>query len=141
MRAELFGLEKEEGLRHRYDWDYLVCFKYVGYKNLWGKIFGHCLLWRNVADDYCIKIDPCFVGTYIVPYSVNVKKFAEPLKKDYNCYVWGVRHEDFDGYNLPVIGTCVNVIKSMLGIRKWWIITPRQLERYIIKHQILEDRG
>ena len=128
-------------IQHKYDWDFLVCFKYdKKSKNPFGRIFGHCCVFRNVTDNSSVRIDPCFCGIYVIPYNANILTFAESLKKDYNCYVWGVRHDDFKGYNLPIIGDCVNVIKSLLGIKAWWVITPRQLEKYIIKHQIIEDR-
>ena len=31
------------------------------------------------------------------------------------------------------LSTCVEVAKAVLGIRKWWIITPYQLYKYIAK--------
>jgi len=31
------------------------------------------------------------------------------------------------------LSTCVEVAKAVLGIRKWWIITPYQLYKYIIR--------
>jgi len=27
--------------------------------------------------------------------------------------------------------TCVETVKSLLGIKAWWVITPKQLYRYI----------
>lgn len=128
-------------IANQYDWDFLVCFKYGDVSNFWGRIFGHCCVFRNVTDNSSVKIDPCFCGIYVIPYSANILTFAESLKKEYNCYVWSVKHDDFSGYNLPLFGTCVNVLKSVLGIKAWWIITPKQLERYIIIRQITEDRG
>jgi hypothetical protein len=32
-----------------------------------------------------------------------------------------------------VVMSCVEIVKMMLGIRKWWIVTPYQLYKYIIK--------
>ena len=31
------------------------------------------------------------------------------------------------------LSTCVEVAKAVLGIRKWWMITPYQLYKYIIR--------
>lgn len=42
------------------------------------------------------------------------------------------------------IWSCVEVVKAVLGIRRPWIITPRQLERYIgrtiVKHTATQRR-
>ena len=32
------------------------------------------------------------------------------------------------------IVSCVGVVKYLLGIRAWWVVTPYQLYRYLIKH-------
>jgi len=119
-------------LKFRYDYDYLVCFQYKDNETLHGKLFGHVLLYRNVNGTSSIKINPTINGTLIIPYTANVNIFYKSLLRDYNCYIYTVKHEDVQKINVMFgVATCVSIVKNMLGIRAWWIITPRQLERYI----------
>jgi len=37
------------------------------------------------------------------------------------------------GYTFRGIITCVSIIKAALGIRAWFIITPQQLRRYLLR--------
>lgn len=36
------------------------------------------------------------------------------------------------GFLVPA--TCVSVVKGVLGIRAWWVLTPYQLYKYLLKH-------
>lgn len=36
--------------------------------------------------------------------------------------------------------SCVSVVKALIGVRHWWIITPRQLYNYLLKHGATEVR-
>lgn len=36
--------------------------------------------------------------------------------------------------------TCVSVVKALIGVRHWWIISPRQLYNYLLKHGATEVR-
>lgn len=130
--------DKEIGLnsgvrQHRYDVDYLVLFQYENNKTWAGKLFGHVFLWRNITEFTSIKINHTFQGTQIIPYTSNINLIYNDLQKYYNCYVWKTKDEDFHKTNMNMLCTCVSEVKRMLGIRAWWIITPKQLERYLIK--------
>ena len=119
-------------LQHRYDYDYLVCFKKPSdCKNPIGRIFGHVFMFRNVSAISSIRIEPTWHGTLIVPYTSNVKVFAKSLAEEYTCYSYTSLHEDFQKVNLCLGCTCVSMVKNILGIRKWFIFTPAQLEKYI----------
>ena len=126
--------DREAILHNRYDYDFLVCFKgRKQCKNLLGKMFGHVFLFRNVSAINSIRIEPTLYGTLIVPYAANVKQFAKSLAEEYNTYVYTVVHEDYEKLNFMLGCSCVSIVKNILGIRKWWIWTPKQLEKYINK--------
>lgn len=117
-----------------YTFDYLVCFQSKEKCNsLLGKLFGHVILWRNITAISCVRIEPTLEGLLVVPYNANVNDFMESLGKDFKTYIWRTKIEDFTQkrYFLEPF-TCVSVAKQLLGIKKWWIMTPKQLERYII---------
>ena len=119
-------------LKFEYRYDYLVVFKDRSKCGNWlGRIFGHCFLYRNVTATTSIRIDPSIGGTLIIPYKCNVKEIMADLAVDYNIYVWTVKHEDVQKPNILMFGSCVGIVKNLLGIRKPWILTPRQLEKYI----------
>jgi len=119
-------------LKFRYDYDYLVAFKDRSKCGNWlGRIFGHCFLYRNITATTSIRIEPSLSGTLIIPYKCNVKEIMADLAVDYNIYVWTVKHEDVQKPNILMFGSCVGIVKNLLGIRKWWVITPKQLEKYI----------
>lgn len=116
-----------------YVYDYLVCFqpKETG-TSLLGRLFGHVILWRNINAICSVRIEPTLEGMLIVPYNQNVNNFMESLAKEYKTYIWRTKTEDFSKKSyFPELFTCVSVAKRLLGIQKWWIITPRQLEKYI----------
>ena len=116
-----------------YTYDYLVCFQPKKTGTSWiGKIFGHVILWRNVNAICSIRIEPTLQGMLIVPYNQNVNNFIDSLGKEYRTYIWRTNSKDLVQSNyIPEIFNCVSVAKRLLGIQKWYIITPRQLEEFI----------
>lgn len=128
------GLKNSAEVVYNYRYDYLVLFQYTNNTTIWGKLFGHVFLWRNINEFNSIRINPTLQGTLIHSFKANINLIYNDLQKEYNCYVWTTKDEDFYKYNIPLICTCVTTVKRMLGIRKWWIVTPRQLEKYLIKN-------
>ena len=122
-------------LKYRYDVDYLVCFDFKNNTTLHGKIFGHVFIMRNVSGINSIKINPTINGTLIVPFSCNINSIYNELSQEYSVYVYTVKHEDIMKMNIMFGCTCVSIVKNLLGIRAWWIQTPRQLERYISRRE------
>lgn len=121
-------------LQYRYDYDWCVCFRpRKDCENWLGKIFGHVLLYRNISAINCVRIEPTLYGTLIVPYTCNVNSIAKSLNEDYSTFIWHTKQEDMSRINFICgIGTCVSIVKNLLGIRAWCVITPRQLEKYIL---------
>ena len=109
---------KKGTMRHRYDVDYLVCFRArKDCENWLGKIFGHVLLYRNISAINSVRIEPTLYGTLIIPYTCNVNSIAESLKKEYSSFIWHVKHEDMQKVNFICgVGTCVSIVKNLLGI-------------------------
>ena len=127
-------INKPLNLPKTYTFDYLVCFQpKETCTSLLAKLFGHVVLWRNITSICCVRIEPTIEGMLIVPYNANVNDFMENLEKDFKTYIWRTKIEDFSkkSYFFEMF-SCVSVAKQLLGIKKWCIITPRQLERYII---------
>lgn len=123
-------------LKYEYNYDYLVCFKQPKDCGNWlGKLFGHVMLYRNVSATTSIRIEPTLGGTLIVPYKSNVKAFLSDVQVDYDTYVWIVKHKDVQGINVILFGTCVGIVKNLLGIKAWWVLIPWQLKRYIKKRR------
>ena len=119
-------------LRYPYEYDYLVCFLPRERCNDWlGKIFGHVMLFRNVTADCSIKIEPTWGGTMIIPYTCNVNDIRDSLNLEYRTYVFHVKHDDMQRLNVILWGSCVGIVKNILGIRAFWMLIPWQLERYI----------
>lgn len=116
-----------------YNYDYLVCFQPRQTGCSWiAKTFGHIVLWRNIGKEYCIRIEPTFEGILIVPYMCNVNDLSEEISKEYRCYVYKTKTEDFKKRNYWVgFNSCVGITKRVLGISKPFILTPDQLEQHI----------
>ena len=119
-------------LKHKFDC--LLCFKYENNPTWLGKIFGHCCIYRNIGKGMSIKIDPTFDGTMIIPYKLEIQDYLPALQLEYNGYVLDIDVGKWKT-NILLFGSCVGIIKNMLGIRAWWVITPKQLERYIIRRE------
>lgn len=56
------------------------------------------------------------------------------LSGDPSIKVIRVELEEEQGFNLPLPFNCVETVKRIIGVRKWWVVTPHQLYRYLIKH-------
>lgn len=121
-------------LKFEYNYDYLVCFDYNTKATLHGRLFGHVFLYRNITATCSVKINPTISGIMMIPYTSRIQTFANSLIEDYNCYVYRVTHQEFmKPQAILGVGTCVSIVKNFLGVRAWWIITPKQLEKYLKK--------
>lgn len=99
------------------------CIVYFGPSKNWllSKLFSfefqHCFM-VVYSQEQRIVIDPTVDGIEVFiaynhhrPFSRYVRCVSKPTKT----------------YSLFGIHSCVSYIKRMLGINKWWIITPHQL--------------
>jgi len=126
-----------------YEYDYLVCFQPKKTGSSWvARWWGHIVLWRNMTKDFCIRLEPTLEGLLILRYTCNVNDLSEELSKDYRCYIYKTKTENFKKRNYWVgFNTCVGITKRLLGIRKPFIFTPNQLESYIKEKGVCYGRG
>ena len=79
-----------------------------------------------------------FQHCYMVVYSQEQRIVVDPTVDGLEIFVSDNHHRPYSRYvrctphpikNFGLLGvhSCVSYIKRMLGINKWWIITPRQL--------------
>jgi hypothetical protein len=111
--------------------DYLVFFKRSEHKvfSPLGE-FGHVFI--LVKDNRCIwvGIDPCYDGLSIS--TLSNEEVAE-LKILYNYIeLKNYSAHKFQLY-VPMLRSCVSLVKSVLGIRGPFIWTPKQLYKYLSK--------
>jgi hypothetical protein len=112
--------------------DYIVFFKRSQYKifSMLGD-FGHVFILSKDNNNIWVGIDPCFNGLAISTIC-NVE--VDILKSRYHY----IELSNYDGYKyqlgLPMIRSCVGLVKSTLGIRNPFIWTPRQLYKYLRKY-------
>ena len=92
------------------------------------------LIWVDgrSAIDSVILVDPSAAHFEITPLSRNELRYRARNTCVVSCvtveYPESVDTEPSMSFELF---TCVAVIKRMLGIHKWWILTPGQLMRYL----------
>ena len=122
--------------------DYYVVFQKSDSKELnrpW-----RCLTWNNF--DHVWLFHPHLEGALkINPLSnrIIIDYFPESLKEVLLFYKKHQHVIDIIkiklplgvtlGYSLRGIITCVSIIKAVLGIGAWFVITPQQLRRHLLK--------
>tara|TARA_Y100001934_G_scaffold217928_1_gene258842 strand:+ start:1086 stop:1481 length:396 start_codon:yes stop_codon:yes gene_type:complete len=96
--------------------------------------FRHCFIILEFDNFWC-SIDP--LSTYC-EIQIFEKKHIQDLP------LW-LKYQGFDLIKAKInrhdfkirpfdYWSCVNLIKRILGIYKWWIITPWQLKKYLDKN-------
>jgi hypothetical protein len=116
-----------------YEYDYLVCFQPRKKANSWvGRWFGHIVLWRNILNDSSVRIEPTLEGILIVPYVALVNDMLDDIAKDYRCYIYRTKTDNFKKRNYFVgFNSCVGITKRLLGLSKPFIWFPFQLEKFL----------
>lgn len=95
--------------------------------------YRHCLVARQQGEDATLVLDHAGTRLRCDVVPVPIGAFLRGLQEHAACWVLIVV--------LPMAGaalawlrpplTCVELVKSALGIRAWWIVTPRQLARFL----------
>ena len=95
------------------------------------KGYRHCFVVLEFEESWCC-IDP--LSTYC-DIQMVLKKHVSDLPLWLNFQGHDVCRVMLGKKSLTVrhfgILSCVSVVKRVLGIQKWWILTPWQLRRYI----------
>lgn len=87
-----------------------------------------------------------FQHCFMVIYSGGQRVVIDPTVDGIVVMVTDEHHRDFSRYvpctaKKPTMGlfgvhSCVSYIKRMLGINKWWIITPKQLYKELSRGNV-----
>ena len=122
----------------QYARDYYVAFRKSDKFSWWnlfiGKELGHCLAFTPLVSGSWIMIDTTLGGIFIVEYLTKEHIFNDITSKfDYIVEIRTDYGKLFSPRYKGLI-TCVSVIKNLLGIKKWWIISPKQLLRELEKN-------
>lgn len=72
-------------------------------------------------------------GLEINTYNCHVKKLADDFRKSNEVYTYIAKQER--KISITFLVTCVSLAKVLLGIRQPFIITPKQLRKYLIKKE------
>lgn len=114
-----------------------VCFS--GDAEIWWlrilqKGFRHCFLIQE-AKDHWLVIDP--LSTHLDIEMIDKKLYADlPLRlKETGLTVMRTKIMDNEVKTVKTLGvlSCVNIVKRILGVHKFSIITPAQLARFLEK--------
>ena len=86
------------------------------------------------VDDYYIHIDPVKSR---IQFRVVTQEEAAAIYDETVYYDIAIVQTDVQPLipvrRSPAFLNCVELVKNVLGIRKWWIVTPYQLYNYITK--------
>lgn len=123
-----------ELVEHEIDW--WIVFTDSGRWNVWdvftSKGFRHCFAFRWDGYNW-ILIDPLgsWLEVQVMPYTHedNVPQMMIELGHK----VLYVKKNRENRFILRGIMTCVNIMKHLLGVKSWWIITPKQLYNYLVR--------
>ena len=86
--------------------------------------FGHCFAATPQAGAWII-VNPAYSHTQVA--AVDDEELSRLIGK--NTYKWAVANPE--GYRTPGLFTCVDMIKSLLGISSPFVLTPYQLYRHL----------
>lgn len=137
----MFGLRRErfpayvvfQSARERSPW------------SLWtSRAFAHCWVFRPIwfpeqglaADEFTLKIEfPQGMIDVAVGWCDADRTIEQFLAEDVVVDILRVRVDADDkiGYMPKGLLTCVSGVKAFLGVRAWWILTPRQLYEHLIR--------
>lgn len=116
---------------------YLVYFSKSNRKWLKGLQLGHVQigLKSKNAMEYWINLDVDGIDCHHLPSELIESSALHCLK----LVVWPLPANKWSLY--PNLGTCVTLVKKLLNIHAWWVVTPHQLYKYITKnmaHEVIE---
>jgi len=114
--------------------DWFVCFVDHGQFHWWdvgtSEGYRHCFAFRWDGFNW-LMVDPlgCWLEIQVLPYGDqdNVPQMMTELGHKV-IYVRKNRENKFIFRGLT---TCVNMVKHLIGVKAFWVITPRQLYNYL----------
>jgi len=91
------------------------------------KEFTHVDVYIGIAGGYLL-IQPNLTGIGLYEHYCTEKEILSLDKTKFQYYIVS---EDQIKPRARGLITCVSIVKSLLYVKKWWIITPFQLYKYI----------
>lgn len=121
-----------------YQRTFIIVFKRAEKKRWWMNFiderFAHCFLITQLSGQGSIVIDPSEGGMGLYQCSRDAREMAfEAVQKGFTVASYTACGSDMRKPRVKFFRTCVGICKDFLGIRKWWIITPKQLYREIAR--------
>jgi hypothetical protein len=95
----------------------------------------HVLLTLKYPDNdkVCIVVDPQITGMRVYPAYIDEVDAELRTMRFHSWYEIGVEQEPVQFSWLEPM-TCVTIAKRVLGINKFWVLTPRQLMRELKRY-------
>lgn len=95
--------------------------------------YWHVCAWVQAGDNW-VLIDPLASGTLVMVTACN----TETLIGAYDRQPVRLLMVDIPppGLHPPRphgVGSCVDAVKRLIGLRAWWVVTPYQLYRHLKK--------
>ena len=118
------------------DIEYYIVFVDGGRWNLWDVFtssgWRHCYAIHYDGFNW-IEINPysSFLDVLILDY-VDDEDVPQLLVSQGHKVVY-IKKQRKDKFRMRGLLTCVSIIKHLLGIRAWWVITPKQLAKHLVR--------
>lgn len=95
--------------------------------------YRHCAVFVQCGDSF-VFMDPRLTGVDIRVCAGASSVYDLAGLKDTTVQAARIIQRT-DRQIVPAIFTCVTIVKRVLGIKAWWVLTPYQLNKYIMKNR------
>lgn len=121
----------------RYRRAYYVCFRKADNRGWWSWISDeHIYLITACTKQSCVMIDPSRGGLGVWGYDMPARELVgHHVKMCNDIYRVLVTEHEVTREQWKLGRSCVDIAKELLGIDKWWVVTPQQL-RGVLSCQI-----
>lgn len=96
------------------------------------KDFRHCYVMQEQKLGICVT-DPMGFSVRVSWFPVDIEQAAGIVAQIPQHRVVKLDTVYPEAYRTRGLITCVSVVKAMAGVTGWWVITPRQLYRHLLK--------
>lgn len=118
------------------DIDYYIVFTDAGRWNFWDVFtspgWRHCMAVRWDGYNW-LAIDPIGSMLHVDVLDYTEKDDVPRLLASQGHKVVYIRKQQNDKFIMRGMMTCVTITKHLLGIRAWWVMTPKQLAKHLVR--------